>query len=335
MFFRLTYEVNGYQLNFTPGTTLLVDESRNLSVSLHRPLDAEGKPKLTMILLQVLAEMPPPPKAEKALRELFGNLEAADLIRQASATPMGMPFEQLPNTLQDFGSSLFSELADVAIDTFELIRWRLDVTGPVGPYKSLSLDWSDDQENWYVFPRHITLKISATIHRRLSPQIVGELESMASVGAKEPLAHSLLREAVVAANGRSWASALVMAMTALEIGVKDTVGVLAPDAAWLGQNSPSPPVVKMLSEYLPHLRPRLLIADKVLVPTPRLINILKKATTVRNETVHAGKREVNRDLVQDTLTAVSDILWILDFYSGNSWALSRLAPETRVELAIV
>jgi hypothetical protein len=56
---------------------------------------------------------------------------------------------------------------------------------------------------------------------------------MAASGIREPLAHSLFREAQRASGQREYASALAMAIAALEIGVKQLIGTLVPGAEWL------------------------------------------------------------------------------------------------------
>jgi hypothetical protein len=64
--------------------------------------------------------------------------------------------------------------------------------------------------------------------RDLLPKEITDLEAMAASGIREPLAHSLFREAQRASGQREYASSLVMAIAALEIGVKQLIGTLVP-----------------------------------------------------------------------------------------------------------
>ncbi|MGO9054889.1 MAG: hypothetical protein ACLPN6_07870 [Streptosporangiaceae bacterium] len=65
-----------------------------------------------------------------------------------------------------------------------------------------------------------------------------------------------------------------------------------------------------------------------------LIYTLKKGVFARNTTAHAGLPLPGREFVEQVLDAVSDMLWIFDFYSGNSWATKHLSAATRSALGI-
>ena len=108
---------------------------------------------------------------------------------------------------------------------------------------------------------------------------------MALSSIQEPLAHVLLREALAASESRNWATALVMAMTAIEIGVKHLISQLVPEAAWLAEHLPSPPIDAILRDYLPIMPARLLVNGMILLPPPRLIRTIKNGSTARNTTV--------------------------------------------------
>jgi hypothetical protein len=341
MFFRLTYEARNYRINVRSPVVIHIGGPHNLSATIEYPPDGDGSPTKQAILIRVLAEFAPPRKADEALRDLMTAYQTS--AEDSSLVPVTLspgevksvpsaPFAKLPNPLKVFSNSLYSEMADVATNTFELLRWRLAVPGPVRSYMSRGFEWSDDREIWQRFPHDVRLRATATIDPRISPGVAGELESMITSGAQEPLAHSLLREAVAASTNRNWASALVMAVTALEIGTKQLIAVLVPQAAWLAEHLPSPPIDVILREYLPTMPARCLISGEAPFVPDGLLKIVKKGVTVRNSTIHAGKRDLDRDLITDVIAAVSDILWILDVYAGNKWALTYITPETRTEL---
>ena len=320
MYFRLTYEVTGYHVDSESTVVFRIGGPRSVSIVLQQLFDESERFYQKRILIRGLAEFEPPPKAGDALRNV-ARLDDANA-----------PLPDIPGTLQQFSNELYNQLADSIIETFELIRWRLAANGPARPYKSLAFEWSDDQETWHKAPFRRTLQFTASVHHRLSTEVVTELESMALSREQEPLAHALLREALAASESRNWATALVMAMAAIEIGIKQLISQLVPGAAWLAEHLPSPPIDTIIRDYLPMMPARLLINGKSLRVSPRLIKTIKNGSTLRNSTVHAGVRDVKPDSVRKVVAAVGDMLWIFDFYSGHAWALNYLTEETIAEL---
>jgi hypothetical protein len=122
-------------------------------------------------------------------------------------------------------------------------------------------------------------------------------------------------------------------MAALEIGMKHLIAELIPDARWLALQVPAPPVVQILTDFLPALPTRLLLNGKAITIPKELIDIIKKGVTARNTAVHAGTATLNGEFIERVLDAVNDTLWILDFYAGNAWAIEHLSSETKATLA--
>ncbi len=338
MYFRLTYQVSGYPVESEETAHIRIGGPDQLSVTLQHLPDDPNAPGEAVVLLVGSAELDPPPKAAKALRDLALTSDSAEpekttgppLVLSGTKT---LNFSRLPGPLQVFYRKLYSDLVDAMTSAFELVRWRFSMPGPVRPYSSRGLEWSDDGETWHQIPPDINLRLTATPHQRFSPEGIAQIETMISSRVREPLAHSLLREARGASATRSYATALVMAMSALEIGIKQLIGLLIPAASWLAENSPSPPVVSIISDYLPTLPARLGIKNQPIVPPPRLVETVKKATHSRNKTIHAGNRDLDPDFVLRVIDTVADLLWIFDVYAGNAWALNHVSAETRAELA--
>ncbi len=134
---------------------------------------------------------------------------------------------------------------------------------------------------------------------------------------QEPLAHLLLREArgQQAANPRS---AILIGLSALETGVKQFVSDRVPDASWLVAESQSPPIVRMLTEYLPKLPGS--NGASFQPPEGRVLKTLKKGVWLRNKVAHLGYSDFREDTVEDILDAVESMLWRLDAAAGFSWA---------------
>jgi hypothetical protein len=149
----------------------------------------------------------------------------------------------------------------------------------------------------------------------------------------EPLAHALYREAWEQrmSNPRS---ALVLGMVAAEVGFKQCVGELLPEARWLVDNVPSPPIVSMIKNYLPLLPTKLKINGAVVPPPKEITRSLQQGVEARNRTVHVGASPPDGVELKELLLSVRDLLYILNYYCGFDWALTNVRPEIRKELGV-
>ncbi len=150
-------------------------------------------------------------------------------------------------------------------------------------------------------------------------------------GLSEPIGFTLLAEAAALADTTTRGS-LVMAMVALEVGVKDFIGELVPDARWLAMEVPSPPIYRILGQYLHQLPVRLELPSGGTRPPPdATLTIIKDANRRRNSVAHAGGTSSAR-FVKETLDAVNDVLRLLDYYLGYEWAVEHMTPRFATEL---
>jgi hypothetical protein len=105
-----------------------------------------------------------------------------------------------------------------------------------------------------------------------------------------------------------------------------------PGAEWLANNVPSPPLHKMLSEYLPQMPVKLKVQGRVLRPPTRVLTTLKKGVYARNTTIHIGSEPPQPDQLKELLLSVRDLLYLLDYYCGNHWAADNIRDETKEEM---
>jgi hypothetical protein len=336
MHFRLTYEIRGYSIPLKDDPLVIhIGGPRNLVVQLTHTVSEALASDQAAGYLQAFAETDPPPKAATSLREMLPAGTDPELHQVAGQTsppienrPAG--YDALPGPLKVFSDKIYDVLADAAVDVFALIRWQHALPGPVRPYTSHGLEWSEDEASWHRLPHKITFHISAAVHRRLHTGDALAIESMTAAGTQEPLAHILLREARASATVTgSYSSALVMGMAALEIGVKHLIAELVPNASWLALQAPTPPIIAILTDYLPTLPARLDLGDNALKLPSGLIDTLRKGVTARNTAVHSGKSQPSKEFVERVLNSVSDSLWIFDYYAGRAWALDNLSIETK------
>lgn len=153
------------------------------------------------------------------------------------------------------------------------------------------------------------------------------LRLWANQAVDEPLGHELQNEAELLVE-RAPRSALLMATAAVEVGVKDHIGRVAPPTEWLLREVPSPPVAKLLKKYIPLLHsgnPNIVIWNKL----KGLFNIVENdIVPARNKLSHTGAR-IKADDVRAYVKLTRDILYLLDYLEGHEWALDNLSWDTR------
>jgi hypothetical protein len=239
----------------------------------------------------------------------------------------------LPEGFQSLTQQMARELNDAAKRTWRLLHWRFNVDASRGRLSSRGMQWSWNGDVWHAVP--IGLSGVATVRRGVpgDPTAGAEVEVLLGAGLVAPLAYDLLQESIdlSASNPRA---ALVAVITALEVGIKTFITELAPHAEWLVQEVPSPPVVRMLKEYIPKLPARLQIAGKVVAPPDRVLERIRDGVSKRDQLVHRGAETVDGQFLKEVTEAVSDCLRLLDYYAGQAWALKWLTLETMEDLGL-
>ena len=123
-----------------------------------------------------------------------------------------------------------------------------------------------------------------------------------------------------------------MAAAALETGAKIHISEIAPDTAWLVEEMPSPPIFKVLRDYIPALHSD---RGKDVEWWLKFRPHLKTASSlfeVRNKIAHTGCVPENAKTPVEYTNAVKDILYALDVLAGHEWAKQRLSFPIRREL---
>lgn len=239
-------------------------------------------------------------------------------------------YDELEQPLKSLAETVQDELFSATVRVFGLLRWRNANPGSHRRFIDRGTTWSLNGDDWYAMP------VRVIPHGRVSRGLILTEESRRNVaelvaeGRAEPLAHELLREAQSAA--RDPRTALISSVAALEIGIKACVASLLPLAQWLVENVPSPPVERLLNEYLPTLPAKLTINGKILPPPPTHMATIKKAIGLRNKVVHSGKADVSWQTSNEVLRVVGDVLWLLDYYAGHAWALNHVTRQMADQL---
>jgi len=143
--------------------------------------------------------------------------------------------------------------------------------------------------------------------------------------------HELLREAEQNAYSNP-RSSLVLAVAAIEAGIKAYVADVAPAAEWLAFKAPSPPVAKMIADYLPTLPGS--AGARIGKPSRRIRTLIQDAVEARNNVAHTGTGEWSHEKLDELIDTARDFLYALDYFRGREWAIEHLSEQARSDWGI-
>lgn len=251
--------------------------------------------------------------------------------RDANALALPVLRPDLRSYFQDQQSTFRSEADRV----FELARWVTNAPGPHRPFSKSTFEFSLNGKIWHMVPRNppgapMDLRVNPGLH--LSTINWPVLSEMAMAGQSEPVGHSLIREAL-SLRASTPRAAVVIGAAAAETAVKEAIYTLAPSAAYLVDEVQSPPVTRLVKDYLPTLSSPSIRA-KTLFPPPKPIRrSLASVIEARNGVVHKRLQQQSfPDLLSDLLH-IRDLIWMLDCFCGRDWALNYVSDEIRSEIA--
>jgi hypothetical protein len=250
----------------------------------------------------------------------FHYIDADGNIREGYVVPLHI----MPEAFRNFAKELSAEMNGAAADALGVIRWRSRTLGEPRPLATRGIEWSIEADEWHRLPMTTSLQIGAADRLEISEAAASEIQALLDDDELEPLAHVLFREAWSQrfANPRS---SLLIGVAALEVGVKHYISACVAEARWLAENAPSPPVVRMLEEYLPKLQPP--DGGTPLQPfDDKITGTLKDAVERRNKSTHLGL-DVPRDRLMRILRAIRYVLWTLDEARGHDWAAQHRSPS--------
>jgi len=208
-----------------------------------------------------------------------------------------------PSALK-FVDGIFTTLQNITKSTITLFNWTHGLDSPPNPFGRADASYSEDGEEWFQYSQIRSIKI---LHGEITTTMyaknirVDEIVGQVNSGIEEPIGRQLFREAwsQVGINPRS---ALVIGVTAAEVGLKRLIGALVPAADWLVREIQAPPVRKILRDFVPTLPTKARLADgrPISVP-PELIRQVEKAFERRNKVVHVGALPPSSPLLKSLL----------------------------------
>jgi hypothetical protein len=225
---------------------------------------------------------------------------------------------------------VFRQLGIHLKTSIAILKWRYGITdGPINSFSNWSEAVSTDGTAWRGISTLRGGKISF-LHppRKIDASALYEPCRLHNEGAEPPLAWQLLIEA---RNQRTThpRSALVIGVAAAEIALKQLIGELAPDARWLAENVPTPPIHKIARDYIPSLKVKARLKGKSLRPPRKLLKRLTDAVELRNRIVHAGAAPPELENLKEILDAMEDLVWICGLYTGHTWAWDHVSHDTK------
>ena len=234
-----------------------------------------------------------------------------------------------PESFQECICEIINELRSRAKDVVDLIKWRLGLSGSNEYFRFGEFEWSEDGKKWNKFNDFSFIFNPPVVEASILPNFTdsNKIEELFSLISKEPLYHELFREAweLRIKNPRS---SIVIGMSAAEVAMKECIATLVPEAQWLAQEAPSPPLVTMMKNYLPTLPVRNNFDGKILPPPKSIRKDIEEGVKLRNKVVHVGKQAPEYSKIEEILLSVKDFLWLIDYYCGFTWSLDHIREET-------
>ncbi|WNJ88395.1 hypothetical protein [Bosea sp. 685] len=234
-----------------------------------------------------------------------------------------VPFGLLPKGAKPWLREFKKEASDLLTNYIRVMRWRQAASGTHRPFGMVGFYWSDDGGTWNNVPTEYQVFARQSQGFDMRPDALAATADLIAANALEPFAHELIREAGHLASNAP-RSALLIAFSALETGLKAHVAYLLKGSETLLAKLPSPPVNTLLSEVIPELHSRAGIKTEHVPLAKPAREYLTKWVTQRNQVAHGVKQTVDGEDLNELIRFVSDILYVLDACRGKEWALAHL-----------
>lgn len=257
-----------------------------------------------------------PPQVDLPYTSLFGTIVGLD---GRIAPKWIIPLEIMPQQYQIFQRSVDSGLRDLAQKFITTLRWYQAASGRHNPFAHVSSEWSEDGATWYTLPSTISSRAEVLQGVDTRFAVLAEILSEGD----EPFAHELIREARDLTRSAP-RSALLIAMSAIETGLKHYVAYLVPNADSLLEKMPSPSPLTLLQEVIPAIHRSKEIHSQQIPLDSEARDYFRKWLAQRNQIAHGNKKTVDGNDILEFITFATDILYVLDYHRGHTWALARL-----------
>tara|TARA_R110002167_G_scaffold366390_1_gene595680 strand:+ start:3669 stop:4685 length:1017 start_codon:yes stop_codon:yes gene_type:complete len=227
--------------------------------------------------------------------------------------------EKYPNPLIDFLRPIQKSHSSFIKAIMTTLSYRcFDTRNLHSINKGWGLSCSFDYDNWFRLPTGG----SFSLHKVESPPMINSFfensDSIAEVITLPPFTFLPIELLSEAKKVRSYSarSSLVIAVTALEVKLKDFISRKVDGGEWLVNNLQSPPIDKILKDYIPTLVDN---KDEYISLINEYMPEITNIVSVRNKITHLG-HEVTGTKVQSYIDCIEKVMYLLDFQCGCQWA---------------
>ena len=285
---------------------------------------AWGSFKSSEKILQIFSSI----SNNKLPEEMRDNDDVLEYLENTAKTVERIHLSHFPQPFKDFLRNVRAELHDIIKRTVDIFVWRCGIPADHDLLFNGGMSFSLDGKKWHMVPPGVQLHFSAFSIPSPPKNVSSILKKLIKTIQYQPLGHQMLREAKFIRNSNPRIS-IVVAISALEVAAKECISKLNPESTWLVENLPSPEVRKLINEYIPKLLSK--TNRRNVLPLPDdLDKSIRRGVSARNKIVHLGHPAPSSESTDKMLSAVQDVIWLMDYCSGHDWAfeyMSRNAIE--------
>lgn len=280
--------------------------------------DFKSSPKIKQYFISI--------SNNKLPNEMIENAEVLDYLKNTAKTVERIHIDYFPQSFKDFIRNIGAELRNIIKRTVDIFMWRCGIPEGHNPLFNGGMSFSLDGKKWDMIPPGIKIDVRATSIPPYPKCISLIIKKLINSSYDQPLGHQLLREAQFIRNTSPRIS-IVVAISALEVAVKECISKLNPNSNWLVENLPSPDIRKLINDYMPKLLCKTAFEKVLPLPKP-LDDIIRKGVEIRNKVAHLGRQAPSSETTDEIFSSVQDLIWLLDFFAGHEWALRYVSKNT-------
>jgi hypothetical protein len=272
-------------------------------------------------------------RSQFSLPHFEGEIEIVD----ANGNILGSHLPRIklfPQHFQQQYRSWQQSLTDLVASFVKTLRWVQAPAGSQAPFAQVSFEWSFNKRDWSPMPGNLGIMVTLPRGLDMSTTAIDQVREVWLSGQREPLGHELIREAFDSVT-RNPRSALLIAISALEVGVKEYIAFLVQHSDIILEDIQSPPVVTLLQKVIPHLHKALSVNAPEFPLAKDDEDLIKKWVARRNKIAHAGAVAIEPLKLMQFLAFLRSLLYTFDFYRNLPWAQAYTNRDALEEFRLV
>lgn len=321
---RLPIAPYWYDVGFR-GSVRLENKAERFWLDVHRDVGGvtEEEDPRQLILVSYMVDDPP-----EAVAVVLNDPHSHRAKVKTQKAADGL--DSFPAEYREYLHPIARRMGSLATKALEVALWRTGTRGGPPGIKiyPLFMFWARQlveggiipESDWSQVPSGIvTVGLPDESFFALDDSIASHISLLLNEAIPQPLGHDLLREAwrIHESNPRA---AVVVAVAAIETGVKQFIANQLPETNWLLRNMPSPPLHKILRDFLPTVPSKAKGHQTVPPLDNSIVRVVKEAVEKRNSLVHVGGAEVEEEWLSRLFQEARHLLYDLDYHNGYEWA---------------